>query len=303
MDAEAVTAFSNAVRDQMMLKGVYALVGLACVWMGYNLFIRGIFEGGTGFQAQAGSEETDTKWYANLALDRGGPGLVFALFGAVVILGSIFKPMSVSATPMITGRTVDGKTETTPAALIPLVRPYAPNPQPLDERNPSEAVRTTERTIQPPGTRTMPEPQKQVWFILDADGRVTVSLSQDDLHYKIASYNYDLSSPYYTYTSEGNFSPIGTREDIRRRPRTRVGTAYFVEADHLLVSSWPPGVDDPFREDDAWTGTGTRWTPSKREVEFRYVAQQSEIASSRYFDEPLLQYSPDGRFLVPIDIR
>lgn len=104
--------YGNLVMELVLVlifKTVAVLVGGACVWMGFTLFKLGIQEGGAGVETEVsstnssrsrGSENSpDSSMSAErrgrFALDRGGPGLVFALFGAVVIVAGIFKPVSV----------------------------------------------------------------------------------------------------------------------------------------------------------------------------------------------------------------
>ena len=62
--------------------------GTGCVAMGWSLFSKGVYKGGAGFkgQAQAGGNEAAAGWKTVIAMDRGGPGLLFAMFGAAVIV-------------------------------------------------------------------------------------------------------------------------------------------------------------------------------------------------------------------------
>ena len=71
--------------------GVKALTmasGVVGIALGYRLFTRGIYKGGAGIKVEG--------WKAAVAMDRGGPGLLFALFGAVVLVVGIVRPVTAS---------------------------------------------------------------------------------------------------------------------------------------------------------------------------------------------------------------
>ncbi len=58
--------------------------GVAAIVLGYKLFLRGVMgEGRTNVNAEA--------WQIKLTLDNAGPGLVFALFGAIIIMVMLFQ--------------------------------------------------------------------------------------------------------------------------------------------------------------------------------------------------------------------
>jgi hypothetical protein len=64
------------------------LVGALCVFLGYRLFMRGIYCDSTDVKATWGN------W--SLLLKRAAPGSLFALFGVVIITASILFPSKLS---------------------------------------------------------------------------------------------------------------------------------------------------------------------------------------------------------------
>ncbi len=66
---------------------VILLVGLACIWMGYRLFVENIQQGGASVSGEIESPE-GTK--GKIHVGRGGPGVCFALFGAGIIIANLF---------------------------------------------------------------------------------------------------------------------------------------------------------------------------------------------------------------------
>jgi hypothetical protein len=68
---------------------VALLVGAFIVFLGYSLFKIGYFESGGDFEARVGKNK--------LILKKAAPGVLFALFGAVVVAVGVWKPISVSA--------------------------------------------------------------------------------------------------------------------------------------------------------------------------------------------------------------
>ncbi|HWP05466.1 MAG TPA: hypothetical protein VNN72_06980 [Polyangiaceae bacterium] len=62
------------------------LSGLVSIVLGYKLFTRGVYRGGAGVRVEG--------WKAVVAMDKGGPGLVFALFGAIVLIVGIIHPVN-----------------------------------------------------------------------------------------------------------------------------------------------------------------------------------------------------------------
>lgn len=73
--------------------------GTTCIYLGYRLFVLGVFRGGSVVTVDAGNATAGGKkggWRAGLAMTRGGPGLLFALFGAAIVIVGIVRDFSVS---------------------------------------------------------------------------------------------------------------------------------------------------------------------------------------------------------------
>jgi hypothetical protein len=83
-----MTDYGVAMAVQGAVKLGIVLAGTACVFLGYRLFVKGVFEGGGSIRA--------TGWKATFAMNKGGPGLIFALFGAVIVLAGVSLDMSAS---------------------------------------------------------------------------------------------------------------------------------------------------------------------------------------------------------------
>lgn len=64
------------------------LAGAACVYMGYKLFLAGVFDTAT-LEASRGQ--------ATLSLQNAAPGTFFALFGTVVIGFTVFRGLQFDA--------------------------------------------------------------------------------------------------------------------------------------------------------------------------------------------------------------
>lgn len=94
----------------LLAKVTIAGLGVLCVYMGFTLFMRGVQKGGAGISGEAGAEGSGSKWRAAVALDKGGPGLVFALFGAAIAVVGI-----------LLGINIHEKTTTAPTAASPMV--------------------------------------------------------------------------------------------------------------------------------------------------------------------------------------
>ncbi len=67
------------------------LIGFGLAYLGYRLFIAGIFEGGGDLDATF----SDTK----LVLKKASPGIFFALFGTVVLVVTLTKGLDLSSEP------------------------------------------------------------------------------------------------------------------------------------------------------------------------------------------------------------
>jgi hypothetical protein len=70
----------------LAVKAAIMASGLVIVFLGYRLFATGVYRGGAGVKIEG--------WKAVVAMDKGGPGLVFALFGAIVLVVGIAHPIT-----------------------------------------------------------------------------------------------------------------------------------------------------------------------------------------------------------------
>ncbi len=61
-----------------------ALIGAFSIYLGYQLFQRGVIEGGAALKVSFGATRT-------FEMGKGGPGLVFSTFGMGIIVYSILK--------------------------------------------------------------------------------------------------------------------------------------------------------------------------------------------------------------------
>jgi hypothetical protein len=96
-EQQAVSAFQSVSLIAVLLKSVAFFVGLACIWMGYRLFAKGVFEGGAGIKldGEAADGVTGGQIKTVLSMERGGPGLAFALFGMVIVAIAMLRPIPV----------------------------------------------------------------------------------------------------------------------------------------------------------------------------------------------------------------
>lgn len=69
------------------------LVGLTLCWLGYNLFIKGVFR-------QAGNFTGTWKTF-KIVVTRAAPGLYFVLFGTIVIGATVYKGFNLEECPII----------------------------------------------------------------------------------------------------------------------------------------------------------------------------------------------------------
>ncbi|WPB82596.1 hypothetical protein KYC5002_26210 [Archangium violaceum] len=118
----------------VLLKAVTILTGLACIGMGYRLFMAGVFKGGAEIDANVGRDVSGSgapgsnahgskdKWGLGVRMARGGPGLVFALFGAAIVIVGVTRDSWVryerTSTNPITGAVVVESEE-----VHPYIRP------------------------------------------------------------------------------------------------------------------------------------------------------------------------------------
>lgn len=83
-----MTDYQFALLMGFGVKALTMLSGVVAIALGYKLFTRGIYKGGAGIKVEG--------WKAAVAMDRGGPGLLFALFGAIVLVVGILRPVTAS---------------------------------------------------------------------------------------------------------------------------------------------------------------------------------------------------------------
>lgn len=68
------------------------LTGLVFLFVGWDLFRRGVYRGG----AELETKGLRDAWSINLG--KGGPGLVFAALGAAIVLSSVYKGFKIAPT-------------------------------------------------------------------------------------------------------------------------------------------------------------------------------------------------------------
>ena len=72
-----------AILVQGLLKLATIAAGVTCVVLGYKLFIRGVTAGGASADVGA--------WNARVIFGKGGPGLIFALVGLLMVAVGAFR--------------------------------------------------------------------------------------------------------------------------------------------------------------------------------------------------------------------
>jgi len=94
LDSQVVTVATAMLVQRV----VFSAIGLASIYMGYRLFMADKLRGGAQVDGDFESR-TESAGSGNLkiSLGRGGPGLLFALFGMAIALAAVLKPMSVEA--------------------------------------------------------------------------------------------------------------------------------------------------------------------------------------------------------------
>ena len=90
-----MTDYQFAVLMAMVVRVAMIGAGTTIVLMGFRLFTKGIQRGGAGVDGEAGNAQRG--WRVALKMDRGGPGLVFALFGAIVLVVGIARESKVTS--------------------------------------------------------------------------------------------------------------------------------------------------------------------------------------------------------------
>lgn len=88
-----------------------ALIGLTIVYFGYSLFVSGIQDGGAALSVVYGDDR-------KFDLGKGGPGLIFCVFGMSLILFSIHNYSKIGGSSnLIDGDEIDGLEEIHPRAI------------------------------------------------------------------------------------------------------------------------------------------------------------------------------------------
>jgi hypothetical protein len=116
-----------------IILGLTVVAGMACIWLGYRLYDRGVLEKGRISGSGAG---------VKISVSDYGPGVAFALFGAALILFAATRTMTQSTTT---------KTEQIPVA------PDATKPSSAMVRDPVSAPVTAAIAAHPPSA-TQPTP-------------------------------------------------------------------------------------------------------------------------------------------------
>jgi hypothetical protein len=103
-----MTDYQIAVLAHAAVKVTIVLAGALCVILGYRLFEEGLCRGGADINVRA--------WKTVIAMDRGGPGLVFALFGAIVIIVGALHTTTTTSIKDSPAGAVDPPEQPTPIA-------------------------------------------------------------------------------------------------------------------------------------------------------------------------------------------
>lgn len=78
-----MTDFVTTILIVTILRGVMVLAGVAFAYMGYHLFLKGIYDTTSDLNAVWADKK--------IAIARAGPGIFFALFGVVVVATSVWR--------------------------------------------------------------------------------------------------------------------------------------------------------------------------------------------------------------------
>ena len=81
---EAYQRFLKPPEVQSLGMLVIAIIGLVSIYLGYNLFMSGVTEGGAALKVTWGDDKT-------FDIGKGGPGLIFSAFGMGIIIFSIWR--------------------------------------------------------------------------------------------------------------------------------------------------------------------------------------------------------------------
>jgi hypothetical protein len=159
-DAVSVAGWQNT-----LLKLGIAGLGFGCVFFGYRLFCLGITRGGAAVQAEVGRAGGVVS-KARLVMERGGPGLVFALFGMAVIIAAIVKDSYVRYSTSPGSDQVAFAPDTEPGETSPSKQPSgtAKNPQPAKSDKPAQPTKKPSATAPKAASEQAQKPAPTVSF-------------------------------------------------------------------------------------------------------------------------------------------
>ena len=123
--------FQSAVRNAALFKSVIAVVGLACVYMGYRLLAS---HGRAGRSGQA-----DDATLRPRTIERVAPGFVLLAFGMIIIAAALFRhsPISLRDGNEVQGAGPRGTTQD----IYPITKSNSPRDSRVREENISTKVR------------------------------------------------------------------------------------------------------------------------------------------------------------------
>jgi hypothetical protein len=134
------TEFNQVFLIASLTRIAITLVGLSIVYLGYKLFQLGYSETSGEFVGKWGPK--------HVTLKRVGPGVFFALFGAIVICAAVWRPISVER---------GAGPDTTRVVTDPAIR----NAVPKVELAPSSDQESSDARSELKVTSTNPKPQKK----------------------------------------------------------------------------------------------------------------------------------------------
>lgn len=77
--AESLSLMTTVLVLQMVMYVATLLVGFGFAYLGYLLFVKGVFEGGGDWEGAWGEK--------NILIKRAAPGTIFALLGTAIVIG------------------------------------------------------------------------------------------------------------------------------------------------------------------------------------------------------------------------
>lgn len=130
-DSSSNEIFQSAVRNAALFKSVIAVVGLACVYMGYRLLAS------HGLAGRPGPADEST--LRPRAIERVAPGLVLLAFGIITIAAALFRsaPISLRDEHEVQGAGPRGTTQD----IYPITKSNSPRDSRVREESVSTKVR------------------------------------------------------------------------------------------------------------------------------------------------------------------